>query len=69
MTETEIGDEMYLSLVNECLVKEKADFFDPIKNVGLKKTKKIWKAVTVIKDGQAFGVILGEEVNLEKTFR
>ena len=51
---------------------KKVTFFDPIKNVnrdiGLKKTKKIWKTLTVIKDRQAFGVILGKEVNLEKTF-
>ena len=41
--------EMHLSLVNDCLTKEKADFFDPIKKVNLdivlKKTKKILKTV------------------------
>ena len=63
-----------LSFVNECLLKGKADFFDPIKKVNLdirlKKTKKIRKAVSVMKkDRQAFGVILGEKVNLEGWFR
>ena len=64
-----IGNETYLSFVNECLIKAKADFFDPIKKVnldiGLKKTKKIWKDG---KDRQAFGVMLGEEVNLAQAF-
>ena len=50
-------------------MKAKADFFDPIKKVnldiGLKKTKKIWKDG---KDGQAFGVMLREEVNLAQAF-
>ena len=55
-----IGDEMYLSFVNERLIKGKANFFDPIKKVnldtGLKKTKKIRKAVSVIKERrQGFG--------------
>ena len=26
-----IGDEMYLSFLNDCLIKQTADFFDPIK--------------------------------------
>ena len=35
----------------------------------MKKTKKIRKAVSVMKeDSQAFGVILGEDVNLEEAF-
>ena len=46
--------------------KEKADLFDRIKkfnlDIGLKKTKKIQKAVSVTKeDRQAFVVILGEK--------
>ena len=50
---------MYLSFVNERLLKGKADVFDPIKkinlDIGLKKTKKIRKAVSVMeKDRQAF---------------
>ena len=54
---------MYLSFVNECLIKGKSDFFDPVKKVNLdielKKTNKIWKAVSVMKeDKQAFGVML-----------
>ena len=68
-----IGDEMYLSFINECRTKGKADFFDPIKKVnldkGLKKMKRIRKAVSVMKeDGLAFGVMLGEEANLEEAF-
>ena len=59
---------MYLSFVNERFLEGKADFFDPIKKVnlyiGLKKTKKIRKAVLVMKDDrQAFGT-MGEEVKL-----
>ena len=58
---------------NERLTKGKANFFDPLKkinlDIGLKKTKKIRKAVSVMKeDRQAFGVILGEGVNLEEAF-
>ena len=65
---------MYLSFVNEHLKKENANFSDPMTkvnlNTGLKKTKKIWKPVSVMKeDRQAFGVMLGEEENLEETFR
>ena len=68
-----IGDEMYLSFINECRTKGKADFFDPVKKVnldkGLKKMKRIRKAFSVIKeDGLAFGVMLGEEANLEEAF-
>ena len=68
-----IGDEMYLSFINECRTKGKADFFDPIKKVnldkGLKKMKRIGKAVSVMKeDGLSFGVMLGEEANLEEAF-
>ena len=68
-----IGDEMYLSFINECRTKGKADFFDPIKKVnldkGLKKMKRIRKAVSVMKeDGLAFGIMLGEEANLEEAF-
>ena len=68
-----IGDEMYLSFINEYRTKGKADFFDPIKKVnldkGLKKMKRIRKAVSVMKeDGLAFGVMLGEEANLEEAF-
>ena len=59
-----IGDEMHLSFVNDCLIKGKADFFDPIKKVnhdiGFKKTKEILKVVSVMKkDRQTFGVVLG----------
>ena len=59
-----IGDEMHLSFVNDCLIKRKADFLDPIKKVnldiGLKKTKKILKAVSAMKeDRQAFELMLG----------
>ena len=54
-----IGDEMYLSFLNERRIKGKAEFFDPVKKVnldiGLKKTKRIRKAVSVMKeDGKAF---------------
>ena len=68
-----IGDEMYLSFINECRTKGKADFFDPVKKVnldkGLKKMKRIRKAVSVMKeDGLAFGIMLGEEANLEEAF-
>ena len=68
-----IGDEMYLSFINECRTKGKADFSDPIKKVnldkGLKKMKRIRKAVSVMKeDGLSFGVMLGEEANLEEAF-
>ena len=60
-----IGDEMHLSFVNDCLIKRKADFLDPIKKVnldiGLKKIKKILKAVSAMKeDRQAFVIILGQ---------
>ena len=53
---------MYLLFVNECCIKGKADFFDPVKNInldiGLKKMKRIQKTISVMKeDGQAFGVI------------
>ena len=48
-----------LPFVNECRTKRKADFFDPIKKVnldiGLKKTKRLRKAVSVI--GKAFRVM------------
>ena len=59
-----IGDEMYFSSVNECLIKGKANHLDSIKEVnldiGLKKTKKIRKAVSVIKeDRPAFVIMLG----------
>ena len=66
---------MYLSFVNECCVKGKADFFDPVKNInldiGLKKMKRIQKAISVMKeDGQAFGVICwGGEVKLEEALQ
>ena len=65
---------MYLLFVNECLIKRKTEFFDPIKKVnldiGLKKTKKIRKAVSVMKeDRQAFGIMLGEKVSLKEAFR
>ena len=51
-----------LPFVNECRTKRKADLFDPIKKVnldiGLKKTKRLRKAVSVIKeDGKAFRVM------------
>ena len=38
---------MHLPFANDCLIKRKADFFDPIKKVnldiGLKKGKRFWK--------------------------
>ena len=50
----EIGDGTYLLFVNECLIKGKTDLFDTIKKVdqdiGLKKTKKKWKAASVMKE-------------------
>lgn len=58
----------------KCLVKEKADFFDPIKEANLHirlKGKKIWKAASVMKeDRQVFWVMLTGKggVNLEVTF-
>ena len=56
---------MLVSFVNDCLVKGKTDFFTHLKRlistIGLKKTKKIWKAVLVMQeDKQAFGIMLGE---------
>ena len=52
---------MYLLFVNKCLMKRKADFFDPIKKVnldiGLKKMKNIWKIVSAMT--KAFGAMLG----------
>ena len=53
-----IGDEMYLSFVNKRLIKGKANVFDTMKKVNLdielKKTKKVRKAVSVMKgDRQA----------------
>ena len=53
---------MYLSLINDCLIKRKADFFDLVEkinlDIGLKKTKKIRKAVSVMnEDWQAFRVM------------
>ena len=64
---------MYISFVNECLLNRKAVFFDPIKkinlDIGSKKTKKIRKAVSVMKgDRQAFGVMF-EKPDLEESFR
>ena len=64
---------MHLSFVNDCLIKRKADLFYPIKkinlDIGLKKTKKILKGVSVMKeDKEPFGVMLGEEVNLKEAF-
>ena len=68
-----IGNETNLPFVNECLIKAKADFFNAIKkanlDIALKETKNIRKAVLVMKeDREAFGVMLGEEVNLEQEF-
>ena len=68
-----IGDEMYLSFVNECLLKRRADFIDPVRKVsldiGLNETKKTRKAVSVMKkDRQTFGVMFEQEVNLEVRF-
>ena len=41
--EDKIVDETYLPFVNKCLLKRKADFFDPFRKVnldiGLKETK------------------------------
>ena len=59
-----IGGETYLSYVNDCLIKGKADFFDTIKKfklgIGLKKAKKIRKTVSVMKrDRQAIGGNVG----------
>ena len=50
---------MYLSFINGRLIKGKGDFSDQIKRVNsdmeLKKTKKVRKAVSVMKEGrQAF---------------
>ena len=50
----EIGDGTYLLFVNEYLIKGKTDLLDTIKKVdqdiGLKKTKKKWKAVSAMKE-------------------
>ena len=56
------------------ILRKEKHFSDQIKKVNLdkelKKTKIVQKAVSVMKeDRQAFGVILGKEVNLEDAFR
>ena len=61
-----IGDEMYLSFVNNCLIKRKAYFFDPIKKInlgiGVKKIKKIRKVVSAMKEvGKVWGNVGGRE--------
>ena len=58
------GDELYLHIVNDCLIKGKCDFFELIKKVyldiGLSRTKKIRRAVAVMKqDRQEFGLMMG----------
>ena len=58
------GDELYLYIVNDCLIKGKCNFFEPTKKVyldiGLSRTKKIRKAVAAMKqDRQAIGLMLG----------
>ena len=49
-----IWDKLYFSFVNGYVTKRKFDFFDPIKKInpeiGLKKTKKIRKSVSIMKE-------------------
>ena len=63
---------MYSSFLNESLVKRKTDFLSQLKRLILAKDqtkKEIQKVVSGMKeDRQAFGVMLGEEINLEETF-
>ena len=48
-----IRDELYFSFVNDCVTKRKFDFLTLLKRLiltGLKKTKTILKAVSIMKE-------------------
>ena len=69
-----IGNEKYLSFVTERLVKGTKGFFEPIAKLqialGIKSKKKTPKAISVIKeDIQAFGVIRGDEIDLNEALK
>ena len=64
-----LGNDKYLQFIDERLVKETVDFFQPIKKVmlptGSKKEKKVLEVMTVLKqDRQAFGTMLSNSVDL-----
>ena len=71
---SEIGDEKYLSFVQERLVKGSTkSIFDPIKKSNIKtnieKKRKTNKVISVLKeDKQAFGIIAGKPTNLQEAF-
>ena len=63
-----------LNFVTERLVKGAKGFFEPIAKLqialGIKSKKKTPKAISVIKeDRQAFGVILGDEIDLSEALK
>ena len=63
-----------LNFVTERLVKGTKGFFEPIAKLqialGIKSKKKTPKAISVIKeDRQAFGVILGDEIDLSEALK
>ena len=73
ITASRIGDEMYLSFVNERLIKGKVDFSEQFEKVSfdieLRKRKRFGKQFQLWKKiGKGFGVMLGKEVNLIDTF-
>ena len=68
------GNEKYLNFVTKRLVKGTKRFFEPIAKLqivlGIKSTKKTPKAISVIKeDRQAFGAILGDEIDLSEALK
>ena len=67
-----IGNKKYLNFVTGRLVKGTKRFFEAITKLKIalviKSKKKTTKAISVIKeDRQAFGVILGDEIDLSET--
>ena len=69
-----LGNDKYLQFIDERLVKETVDFFQPIKKVmlptGSKKEKKVPKVMTLLKqDRQTFGTMLSNSVDLHTAFK
>ena len=66
-----IGNEKYLNLVTERLVKETKGFFNQFRiALGIKSKKNTPKAISIIKeDRQTFGVILGDKIDLSEALK
>ena len=67
------GNDLFLSFVDERLIKGTKSFFAPIKkvklNTGIIRVKKPIKAISVLKeDRQAIGLIISKSVSLKEAF-